>query len=356
MSAKIIIASYTKSLKNTLARNIVGLNIDVKFSFNIVEAASYFSTTEPNILIYDIDNGANPSKYISMLLNKYKLLIILTGANPKRAYDFYSFGIKDYIIKPDNFSSSDGEEYILSIKERIRMFFEEVKRTHKGSGLTSFSLNHQSNRHHSLLHNHKHNYNNISKFGYKNDIVIAIASSTGGTEALDKIVRELPADMPPILVVQHMASSFTKHFAKRLNNFSNLNIKEAEDGEIVYPETLYIAPGDFHMRLVKSSDKLVIRCVTDKKVNGVRPAADVLFESVAQIMGNKAIGVILTGMGSDGAKGLSIMKKAGSINIGQDEETSLVYGMPRVAYELGCIDEQLPLSKISQKIIELSKM
>jgi len=349
MPAKIIVASYTENLKQTLSRTISGSNVEIRFSFNIVEAASYFSHTEPNVLIYDIDSGIKPSRYISNLLNKYKLLIILTGSDPKKAYDYYAYGVKDYIIKPDNFNSSDGKEFLTSITERIKMFFRQL--SHQPTYPQNSPMSHHRTFH-GVIHGHMINN---TKMGYKNDFIIAIASSTGGTEALDKILRELPEDMPPILIVQHMPSLFTKQFAQRLNNYSHLTIKEAEDFEPVYPGNVYIAPGDFHMTLTKTRGQLTIKCSTGKKVNGVRPSADILFKSVAEVMSNKAIGVILTGMGADGARGLSIMHSSGSINIGQDEESCVVYGMPKAAYLLGCIDEQLPLSKIPNKIIQLVK-
>ena len=357
MLARIVIASYDKFLKNALARDVSGADRNIKLAFNIVEAASHFSLTEPNILIYDIDSGVNPSKYISMILNKYSLLIILTGSNPKKAYDYYTFGVKDYIIKPDTLNSPDGNEFFIAVKERVKSCIAESGKHHIIPKITTHTAStrfnpHPGGRPSRFFYNH---HNNSSSDKYKNDIVIAIASSTGGTEALDQILKVLPPDLPPILIVQHITSSFTKQFAKRLDNYSALTIKEAEDYEPVYPGTVYIAPGDFHMTVARRGGELIIKCADGKKVNGVRPSADILFNSVAEVMGDKAIGVILTGMGADGAKGLSIMKSAGSINIGQDESSCVVYGMPKVAYELGCINEQLPLSKIPEKLIELSK-
>jgi len=360
MSAKIIIASYSESLRTTLKRNISGSNIDVILSYNLIEAASHFSPAEPNILIYDIDRGTKPTNYVRTLLNKYNLLIILTGSSPKKAYDYYAFGVKDYIITPENFNSADGKEFLIAITERVKTFFNSNHGQHKG-----FSSN-QRIFNNTISHTHTHTYTHQNlnhghpiyntKFGHKKDFVIAIAASTGGTEALDLIMRALPANLPPILVVQHMPSSmFTQQFAKRLDNFSELTIKEAENFEPIYSGNVYIAPGDLHMTLKKQAGQLILECGTGNRVNGVRPAADILFNSVADTMANKAIGVILTGMGADGAKGLSVMKAAGSINIGQDKESCVVYGMPKVAYDLGALDIQLPLSKIPQKIVELVK-
>ncbi len=359
MSAKIIIASYTENLRSTLKRNISGSNVDVILSYNLIEAASHFSPAEPNILIYDIDRGAKPTSYVRTLLNKYNLLIILTGSSPKKAYDYYAFGVKDYIITPENFSSADGKEFLIAITERIKTFFNSSHGQHRGFNSNQRKFNNITTSH---AHNYSHtNLNHghpiyTTKFGHKKDFVIAIAASTGGTEALDLILRALPAELPPILVVQHMPSSmFTQQFAKRLDNYSELSVKEAENYEPIYSGNVYIAPGDLHMTLKKQAGQLIVECGTGNRVNGVRPAADILFNSVAEVMADKAIGVILTGMGADGAKGLSVMKAAGSINIGQDKESCVVYGMPKVAYDLGAVDIQLPLSEIPQKIVELVK-
>ena len=238
----------------------------------------------------------------------------------------------------------------MSISERIRMFFSSIssrpvnKPAPKQYSPQRMSM-HTPLRMQSQLAN--------SKLGHKKDCIIAIASSTGGPEALDKILRMLPEDLPPILIAQHMPSTFTKQFAQRLNNYSALTVKEAEDSEPIYPGHVYIAPGDFHMVVKKRGNELFLNCITGSKVNGVRPAADVLFESIANIMPSKSIGVILTGMGADGAKGLCMMKNVGSYNIGQDETSCVIYGMPRVAYNLGCLDVQLPLDKIPDRIVSI---
>ena len=368
MPARIVIASYDQVLKEVLSRNISGSNIQVDLAYNIVQSEAYFSSSEPNVLIFDIDNGTAPSRYISLLLEKYNLLIVLTGSDPKKAFDFYKYGVKDYIIKPKKFNSADGRELIVAVTERIKKFFSVVNDSRTNTQRTpSHSSRFMQNRFiangSAMPHANRHSYPNsmhnqmaTSKLGHnKNDSVIAIAASTGGPDALDSILRNLPVDLPPILIVQHMPSKFTYQFAQRINNYSKLEIKEAEDGEPVYSGYAYIAPGGLHMIIKKMGGQLCIKCIAGKKVNGVCPAADVLFSSVAEVMADRAIGVILTGMGADGAKGLSIMKSAGSVNIGQDKETSVVYGMPRVAYDLNCLDYQLSLDRIPQKIVDLSK-
>ncbi len=183
--------------------------------------------------------------------------------------------------------------------------------------------------------------------------IIAIGASTGGTEALKEVITTLPKNSPGLVVVQHMPSGFTAAFAERLNQLSEIDVKEAKDGDSVLPGTCLIAPGDFHMLLRRDGAKYIVRLKKGPQVWHQRPAVDVLFKSVSEYGGSNAIGVILTGMGKDGAQGMRLMKDAGSINIAQDEQTSIVYGMPKAAFETGAVDYVVPLSDVSNKIIDI---
>lgn len=183
--------------------------------------------------------------------------------------------------------------------------------------------------------------------------IIAIGSSTGGTKALSDILPLLKPPLPPIVIAQHIPPIFSTRLAERLDRECALTVKEAEDGDIVKPNTVYIAPGHKHMTIRRAEGRFKIDCRTGRPVHGVCPSADVLFHSVAQAAGDIALGIILTGMGCDGAEGLLDMLRCGARTIGQDEETSVVYGMPRAAYELGAVEEQIPLEKIAATIEEI---
>ena len=185
--------------------------------------------------------------------------------------------------------------------------------------------------------------------------VIAIGASTGGTEAISSILKVLPKDMPGIVIVQHMPPVFTKMYAQRLNGSCLLEIKEAQSGDIVCMGRVLIAPGDYHMRLKKSEGNYIVECRKGPRVSGHCPSVDVLFNSVAENAGRNAIGVILTGMGSDGAQGLLAMRKKGARTIGQDEKSSIIYGMPRVAYENGAVEKQASLGNIPHLIHSILK-
>jgi two-component system chemotaxis response regulator CheB len=182
--------------------------------------------------------------------------------------------------------------------------------------------------------------------------LIVIGASTGGTEAIREVLQQLPADSPAVLITQHMPAGFTRSFAARLNGLCRIMVSEAVDGERVLPGHAYIAPGDHHLRLAKSGANYMVAIDNSPPVNRHRPSVEVLFKSVAALAGPNALGVMLTGMGSDGARAMLEMKNAGSFNIAQDEATSIVFGMPREAIACGGVDEVLPLQKIAARLRE----
>ena len=181
--------------------------------------------------------------------------------------------------------------------------------------------------------------------------LIAIGASAGGTEAILEIASVLPPQMPPILVVQHITRGFGEVFALHIDRKSKLSAAVAVDGETPRPGCLYVAPDSRHLTVAKQAGNYILRCTEEEKVSGHRPSVDALFRSVAAAVGERAIGVLLTGMGKDGAAGLRRMYEAGALTIGQDEDSSLVYGMPRAAYELGAVRQQLPLDKIAGELV-----
>ena len=181
--------------------------------------------------------------------------------------------------------------------------------------------------------------------------VIAIGASTGGTEALKEVLAHLPQNSPGIVIVQHMPANFTTAFAQRLNNICQIEVKEAKEGDSVINGRALIAPGNFHMILRRSGAKYFVNIKDGPFVNHQRPAVDVLFNSVAQYVGKNAVGVILTGMGADGAKGLLSMKGAGARTLVQDEASCVVYGMPKEAVKIGAADKIVSLDRISQEIV-----
>jgi two-component system chemotaxis response regulator CheB len=186
--------------------------------------------------------------------------------------------------------------------------------------------------------------------------LIAIGASTGGTEAIAEILSRMPADAPALVIVQHMPKAFTAPFAQRCDIASPVTVKEAKDGDGVSAGAAIIAPGDSHMRVERTADGYVVRLDGSLPVNHHRPSVDVLFASVAVAAGPLGVGVLLTGMGTDGARGLLAMRRVGARTIAQDERTSVVFGMPREAIQLGAAEYVLPLARVADALIELAAL
>lgn len=183
--------------------------------------------------------------------------------------------------------------------------------------------------------------------------IIAIGASTGGTDALYEVLTRLPANIPGIIIVQHMPSGFTRLFAQRLDQNCKFSVKEAADGDMVRPGQAIVAAGDHHLRLIKNGSSYAISSKEGERVSGHCPSVDAMFTSVAEVADcSKVVGVILTGMGRDGADGMLKMRQAGAYTIGQDEASCIVYGMPKVAYEIGAVQTQLPLLNIADDIVK----
>jgi two-component system chemotaxis response regulator CheB len=187
------------------------------------------------------------------------------------------------------------------------------------------------------------------------ETLIAIGASTGGTEAIREVLIRLPADMPGIVITQHIPKAFSGPFAMRMNAVSDLAVCEAVDGQPILAGHVYIAPGDSHLLVARAGSRYVCKLSSGALVNRHRPSVDVLFRSVAQAAGANAIGVMLTGMGRDGAEGMKEMRDAGAATIAQDEASSVVWGMPGAAVEAGAVQWQCPLLQIADRILALSR-
>ena len=309
-----------KTAVSDIVKRTPGLTVDIT-SFDIDSAQMRFIKNAANILVLDIDHFKIEQRFLKALTEKYMLFIIMVGARQPFFDPSICFIGKSPDQTPAGFAKTAGQ-ILLKIRSRAA---------------TSPSFTVQ----------------NMARYVDTKQKIIAIAASTGGTDALPAILSQLNKDIPPVLIVQHMPSMFTKQLADRIDRMSILEVKEAQDGEMIKAGTAYIAPGDLHMRMVVRQRRLALECFFGDKLHGVRPAADILFDSVANISGSNSIGVVLTGMGSDGARGLVEMKKKGAKVIGQNKETSVVYGMPRAAFELGAVDYQLPLEDIAKKLTDL---
>lgn len=292
---------------------------------------------KPDVLTLDVEMPKmNGIEFLKKLMPQYPLPVIVVSSVSQNVLDALDAGAVEFVTKP-NVTRPGGmasfvNELIIKIKIASTAKVGNLKRDYTPS--------------HPITNQGVDTMNTV----------IAIGASTGGTDAIHAVISALPRDMPPIIIVQHMPPVFTKLYAERLNNTCELEVKEAEDGDALKPGRVLIAPGNYQMRLAKRGGAYIVRCTQEEKVSGHCPSVDVLFDSVADIAGKQSIGVILTGMGRDGANGLLKMKKKGAYTIGQDEKTSIVYGMPMVAFNIGGVERQLPLDRIADEIIRfLSK-
>ncbi|WP_088189481.1 chemotaxis response regulator protein-glutamate methylesterase [Desulfosporosinus sp. FKA] len=270
-------------------------------------------------------------EFIRRLLPQYSLPVIVISSVSEAVLDALNAGAVDFVTKPDIRSPKDIESFLYELIAKIKVA-AKAKVTHEPEKLIS---------HKEVNRNLKVDYNKV----------IAIGASTGGTEALYNLLKNLPAAMPGILAVQHIPPVFSRMFAERLNVQTPFHVKEAENGDYLEPGKVFIAPGDSHMRIKKIGERYKIEIFQGNKVNGHCPSVDILFESVAKECGKNSIGIILTGMGYDGAKGLLQMRRKGARTIGQDERTSVVYGMPKIAWEIGAVEKQVSLESMPKTLL-----
>lgn len=289
---------------------------------------------EPDVMILDVEMPRmNGIEFLKRLIPQYPIPVVVVSAVNGAVFDALNAGAVDFVVKPDFKAARSVEALIIEVIVKVKIAsaanLGNLKKITTGRKITD-------------------------KIGAsKSNSIIAIGASTGGTEAIFSIIKNFPKDIPGIIIVQHMPPVFTRLYAERLNKSCVLEVKEAQTMDKVLPGRVLIAPGDCHMRVKKTGSEYVIDCYNGEKVNGHCPSVDVLFESVAEHAGEKAIGVILTGMGYDGAKGLLSMRRKGARTIGQDEQSSIVYGMPKVAFDIGAVEQQAPLRNISEIVYSM---
>jgi two-component system chemotaxis response regulator CheB len=299
------------------------------------EARDIIIKSQPDVMTCDIQMPKmNGIQFIKRLIPQYPLPVVVVSTMSDAIFDALNAGAVEFVTKPN--VNEKGETTQVFIKRLIKKIKIASKAKIKTVKVEKPSIIAQG----------------IETESCK---IVAIGASTGGTEAIYNIIKALPKTSPGIVIVQHIPPVFSKMFAERLDKQTDLIVKEAQTGDFIENGKVYIAPGGMHMTIKKLGDKCKIECIEGEKRNGHCPSVDVLFESVAKAAGNRAIGVILTGMGSDGAKGLLDMRKNGARTIGQDEASSVVYGMPKVAFEIGAVEKQVGLNKIPSEIIQFLK-
>ena len=304
-------------------------------------------TLRPDVITLDVEMPRMDGiSFLQRLMAYYPLPVImvssLTQAGCETTLKALEVGAVDFIAKPSIDMSRSLEEIVSELAEKIREASTiKVKKKVYTASLENVNVGKKTNRSSYALITSTHK-------------IIAIGASTGGTEALKDVLIQLPPNSPGIVIVQHMPQLFTKAFADRLNTLCDIEVREAKDDDSVIPGTALIAPGNYHMELKRSGARYYVTVHQTPHVKRHRPSVDVLFESVAKFAGLNAVGVIMTGMGDDGASGLLKMKEAGAKTIAQNEETCVVFGMPKEAIKLGAADNILPLDRIPATMLALA--
>lgn len=316
-------------------------------------------TLNPDVITMDIEmpimNGLDALQEIMATKPKPVIMMsVLTQHGAEATFKALEYGAVDFIPKPSTVLSMTMDDIADLLVKKVKSVCNIViKPVHSANIQKSVDILEAAKGVTRIVSDSDIVTPIVTTNKLSSDRLVAIGTSTGGPSALLTIFKSLPKNFPaPILVVQHMPEGFTNAFAQRLNNNSYVEMKEAEDGDIIKPGHGYLAPGHSHMTVETRKGEKVIKIFQSEKVSGHRPSIDVMFDSVNEQYGKKTIAVIMTGMGKDGANGILKIKKSGGDTIAQDEATSVVFGMNRVAVELGAIDSVLPLIDIPKKIVE----
>ncbi len=291
---------------------------------NAYDARDQIVEYVPDVLISDVNlGGMSGTEFVKTLLPQFYIPVIMMSSDPTQRENALASKAVDFVAKP---TSNDMQQIVFFYRRVLAAVKLAVQEE-----TTPFQVDRLSG------------------------MCLAVGASTGGAEAIATMMKDMPALMPPILVAQHMPGNFTKSFAERLNQSARLSIKEAEDGDVLVPGQVYIAPGGRNTVVKKIKNRYCLTVTPAAQSRKATPNIDMLFESVAEAYGNQAIGVLLTGMGRDGAQGLQKMHDAGAVTFAQDQQSCVVYGMPRVAAEMGAVDAQYPPAEIRVRCLELLK-
>ena len=301
-------------------------------AFNPRDAMAKIPQLRPDVITSDIEMpGMSGMDFLKMLLPKYPIPVILVSSLNLRVFDALSAGAVDFVRKPD--SNQNNDIFIDNLSRKV-IAAASAKVRQAPPSITKA--------------------NPVAPLGNRpglNNVIIALGASTGGTEATLEVLKRLPADIPGMVITQHMPTGFTQMYAERLNRLCNMEVREAKNGDEIHRGLALLAPADLQMRVVRSGVRYTVTCTPGEKISGHRPSVDALFYSMAEQVRCKMVGIIMTGMGRDGADGLLQMRKAGAYTIGQDKESCVVYGMPMVAQNIGAVQIQASCENIASVLL-----
>lgn len=322
----------------------------VGYAINAFDAQEKIPLLQPDMLTLDIEMpGMSGIDFLKQLLPVHPIPVILVSSLNLRVFDALEAGAVDFVRKPDEANGLSKEIFLSMLRSKLlvaaasHVHLPSVPASPQAakkrivSPLTAAGI--------PFLNRPK------TSAGASQETVIAIGASTGGTEAILEVVKNFPEDTPGVVITQHMPAGFTAMYAERLNRICKMEVREAKNGDRIRKGLMLLAPGGLQMRVVPLGNSYAVSVQEGEKVNGHRPSVDVLFDSVALHVQEHAIGVLLTGMGADGAAGLLRMRKNGAYTIGQDKNSCVVYGMPMEAHKIGAVCQQCPLNTIGQTVL-----
>ncbi len=305
----------------------------VGFAINTLDAKNKIPLYKPDVVTMDVEMpGQSGIDFLKQYLPTNPIPVILVSTLNLKVFDALAVGAVDFVRKPDSQQST--EAFLVALAQKVIMASTARPRTAPASpagGLTT-----------------------PPKLGASPNldrVIIGLGASTGGTEATLAVMKRLPADIPPMVIVQHMPPGFTKMYAERLNRLCAMEVREAQSGDELRRGLALIAPADLQCRVVRIGTRYTVNCTMGEKVSGHRPSVDAMFHSMAETVTCKMVGIIMTGMGQDGAVGLLEMRKKGAYTIGQDKESSVVYGMPGVAQNIGAVMIQASCDNVSNVLL-----
>ncbi|MBE0446792.1 MAG: chemotaxis response regulator protein-glutamate methylesterase [Actinobacteria bacterium] len=336
------------ALMRSIIVNIISADSEVAIvgiARNGLEAIEKTKLLSPDVVTLDIEmpklNGLEALKYI-MKEHPTRVLMVGSASSPEVVCEAISQGAAGFIANSSHILLKDSEEFAAELVDKIK-------------AVAAVNLSKQSASSDAPIPQRADQTQlpDCREALFMNKVV-AMGASTGGLDALEVVLKSLPKGLPAsVLIVQHLPPGFSRSFVERIGQLSNMIVKEAEDGDVISPGVAFIAPGGFHMVVGKESGKPIIILEEGPKLWGVKPSVDKLMVSVAKRFKSRSIGVLLSGMGVDGANGMQLIKRWRGQTIVQDEETSIVFGMPKAALEKGCVDEVLPITGIAKALIHI---
>lgn len=322
----------------------------VGYAVNALDAQEKIPLLQPDMLTLDIEMpGMSGIDFLKRLLPVHPIPVILVSSLNLRVFDALEAGAVDFVRKPDEANGLSKEIFLSMLRSKLLV----AAASHVHLPSVPASPQTAKKRIVSPLTAAGNPFLNRPKTSAaaSQETVIAIGASTGGTEAILEVVKNFPENTPGVVITQHMPAGFTAMYAERLNRICKMEVREAKNGDRIRKGLMLLAPGGLQMRVVPLGNSYAVSVQEGEKVNGHRPSVDVLFDSVALHVREHAIGVLLTGMGADGAAGLLRMRKNGAYTIGQDKNSCVVYGMPMEAHKIGAVCQQCPLNTIGQTVL-----